>query len=162
MTEKSSADEASRSPAQNKSAQHSSFSSFASAPGPSYESPSVAKPVRGAEVTTALSERLQECINITCDTVRVLDRKTLDAFLIHVKKKSNPIRVALNYTPNAKGLKEQLQKILHIYYNTPQTGTKEDIQFIKWLNGLVERFDGSIPRKRKRGGHSSDEPPSKM
>lgn len=148
-------EDASRSPPGDKSAL-----SFSSTPGPSYEIPS-AKTLRGAEVTTALSERLQECINHTCDTCRILDRKKLDAFLIHVKKKSNPIRVALNYTANAKGLKEQLQQILHMYYNTPQTGTKEDIQFIKWLNGLVERFDGSIPRKRKRGGQSNDESPRK-
>lgn len=48
-----------------------------------------------------------------------------------------------------------------MYYNTPQTGTKEDIQFIKWLNGLVERYDGSIPKKRKRSGKTDDEPSTK-
>lgn len=134
-------------------------------PGPSYESPLASsaafKTPRGAEVTTALSERLQDCINEVCQTAGVLDRKKLDAFLIHVKKKSNPIRVALNYTANTKGLKDQLKGILHMYYNTPQTGTKEDIQFIKWLNGLVERYDGSIPKKRKRSGKTDDEPSSK-
>lgn len=141
------------------------FFSLPGTPGPSQGSPfaslAALKTPKGAEVTTALSERLQDCINQVCEAAGVLDRKKLDAFLIHVKKKSNPIRVALNYTANTKGLKEQLKGILHMYYNTPQTGTKEDIQFIKWLNGLVERWDGSIPKKRKRTGKTDDEPSAK-
>lgn len=131
---------------------------FSFTPGPtSSKKRTYTKPVVGVEVTSVLSERLQDCITTACETKKVLDRNTLDAFLIHVKKKSNPLRVALNFTKNTNGLKEQLKTILHQYYNTPQTGTKEDIQFIKWLNGLVQRFDGTIPRRRKQAG-SSDEP----
>lgn len=117
------------------------------------------RPSTSHEVSNVLSDQLKECFSMAYEETPVLDLKTLDAFLIHVKKKSNPKRVASNYTKDVEGLKTQLQGILHFYYNRPQTGTKDDIQFIKWLNGLVDRFEGTVSRKRKRTAKNNEENP---
>lgn len=120
-----------------------------------------AKPTSRVEDFSNLSNQLQNCIRHVCNTIKVLEWEKLKAFVTHVKKKSNPLRIALNFTKDTDGLKKQLQGILDRYYSTPQTGTKEDIQFIKWLSGLVDRFDGTIPRKRKPANKNGDGPPNK-
>lgn len=104
--------------------------------------------ILGAADTSILSDQLQVCINHVCETIGPLDRQTLDAFLGHVKKKSKPTQIALKYTQKIKELKDQLKRILSLYYlEKPNKQLKEDVAFIKWLEGLMSRFDNTEPRK---------------
>lgn len=104
--------------------------------------------ILGAADTSILSAELQGCINHACETIGPLDRQTLDAFLGHVKKKSKPTQIALKYTQKIKELKDQLKRILSLYYlKKPTKQVKEDVAFIKWLEGLMSRFDNTEPRK---------------
>lgn len=122
-------------------------------PGPSHATSATSSSILGAADTGILSDELQGYVNTACEKVGALDRQTLDAFLGYVKKKNKPSHIALKYTKDVKKLKEQLQMILQLrYHNKPTNQTKEDGVFIKWLEGLVSRFDNTTPSKRKRTG----------
>lgn len=104
--------------------------------------------------TKVLSEQLQKCINESCSS-GVLDRETLDAFFSHIRKKTNLSQIAENYTENVEGVKEQLKHIMHLHYTGRAACTKEDTAFVKWMSGVIDRFDGKVvSKKRKAAAHT--------
>ncbi|XP_035207981.1 uncharacterized protein LOC118182705 [Stegodyphus dumicola] len=98
------------------------------------------------------NSRVEECIR---EAGGKLSKSELEAFFQHVKKKGNVSKIARQYTDDVKRLKEQLSRIVHIYYHSPLTGTKQDRVFMKWLQQLVERFDGvPVSRRDKKGSQN--------
>ncbi|GFT34208.1 uncharacterized protein NPIL_504291 [Nephila pilipes] len=107
------------------------------------------KPTQGIPVV--IPERIKQLIN---DMERkALDVKKLEAFLNHVKKKAKPRDIAAFYTDQVDDLKKQLEEILRQYYEIPVRGNNEEIQFMKWFQNTVQRFDG-VPSTRKKKGQT--------
>ncbi|KFM74974.1 hypothetical protein X975_20035, partial [Stegodyphus mimosarum] len=126
---------------------HSSNTAVSEPPTPTRRR---APPVGRIEIPP--NSRVEECIR---EAGGNLCQSELVAFFQHVKKKGNVSKIARQYTDDVKRLKEQLSRIVHIYYHSPLTGTKQDRVFMKWLQQLVERFDGvPVSRRDKKGSQN--------
>uniref|UniRef100_A0A2L2YI61 Uncharacterized protein n=1 Tax=Parasteatoda tepidariorum TaxID=114398 RepID=A0A2L2YI61_PARTP len=114
--------------------------------GETIRAPRRKKPVYAPVV---LPKRIKEIINTREKKQGELTIVELEAFFNHVKKKMSPAKVAKQFTDDVQCLKAQLKWIVQQYYMTPKAGTGEDSRFMKWLEGMLDRFD-SVPSKRKK------------